>query len=468
MTSIPAASFRVVCAVAVLNRNGTVKDWLVQIVAGGTVTLDATAENLRTCSFSCLDPTGVLTPLDDGTGILQVDGVEIKIYMGYIVDGNVTLYPQGIFQLGECDTVSGSTDTGPGPVLNITGTDRSIRISAALFDDAFAIGAGVSVDQAIRDILEVQAPWCTQTSIEGIAQSSVIAAQAYQPGDDPWEAIQEIAASAGMLAFFDVEGVLRVIEDPSKAPKKPAALFIDGNSSTYTSITRIESNSPGYNGVIVTGQSLSASSAVISGSAYDSDPKSRTYFLGPYGKVPAPPVQVSTVTDSTQASAMAKALLPQVLGLTKQCVIDTVPCFWLDAYDLFYAADFATQTKGTYILEQATIPMDFSQLEALTGVPLGSPIGQFDGLSDTPSVAEYAPTSTGAFNYNPTTGTYTYGSGSGGGGGFGGGGFGGAGFGLGAGVFSIFNAAQILRDGNGLFHVATNRDGIDTVVRDAE
>ena len=464
MNRIPAASFRVVCAVAVLNPNGTVKDWLMQIMAGGTVTIDATAENLRTCSFSCLDPTGVLTPLDDGTGQLQVDGVEIEIFCGYDVAGTITLFPQGIFRLGECDTVSGSGDTAPGPVLNITGTDRSIRITDNLFDDAFAIAAGTTVTQAILDILQVQASWCKQVSIEGGASGAVIAAQAYQPGDDPWQAIQEVAASAGFLAYFDTAGVLRVIRDPSKDPKKPAALFIDGANNTVTSITRVESNSPGYNGVIVTGQSLSASAALISGSAYDANPQSRTYFLGPYGKVPAPPVQVSTVTSNTQAAAMAKALLPQVLGLTLQVVVDTVPCYWLDAYDLFYAANVATQTKETLILEQATIPMDYSQLESLTGVPLGTPIGQFDGLSDAPSVAAYAPTSTGGFVYNPATGTYTYGSS----GGFGGAGFGGAGFGLGAGVFSIFNAAQILRDGNGLFHVATNKEGIDTIVRSAE
>ena len=464
MTKIPATSFRVACAVAVLNPNGTVKGYLTQIMAGGTVTLDATAENLRTCQFSCLDPDGTLTPLNDGTGTLQVDGVEIKIYIGYVVDGNVTMYPQGIFKLGEVDVVAGSGDTAPGPVLNITATDRSIRISANLFADAFAIAAGSGIEQSIRDILEVQAPWCTHISVEGTAH--VIAAQAYQPGDDPWQAIQEIAASAGMLAFFDTEGILRVIDDPSKHPKKPAAVFIDGASNTVTSVTRVESNSPGYNGVIVTGQSLSASAAVISGSAFDSNPKSRTYFLGDYGKVPAPPVQVSTATTNAQCDAMAKALLPQVLGLTRQVAVDTVPCFWLDAYDLFYAADYATQTKETLILEQATVPMDSSQLESLTGVPLGSPIGQFDGLADSPSVAAYAPTSTGSFNYNPTTGTYS----------FGGGGFGGfGGFGLfgvpnnGGGLFGPGRVIKrILRDGNGNFNVTRDAEGIETVVRDAE
>ena len=473
MNEIPGASFRVVCAIAVLNPSGSVKDYLTQIMAGGTVTLDATAENLRTCSFSCLDPNGVLTPLDPDGGQLMPDGTEVQIYAGYLFEDTTTLFSQGIFRLTEVDTVSGSTSGSPGPVLNVTGTDRSIRISTNLFADAFAIAAGTNVATAVLDILAQQASWCTQVSI--VNTSATVAAQAYQPGDDPWQAIQEVCASAGLLAYFDRDGILRVINDPSANPTKPTALFIDGAANTVTSVTRVTSNSPGYNGVIVTGQSLSGSSAVISGSAYDANPQSPTYYLGPYGMVPAPPVQASTVTDNTSAAAMAHALLPQVLGLTRQVVVDTVPCFWLDAYDLIYVANVATQTKEVLILEQATVPLDYSQLEAVTGVPLGTPISQFDGLSNAPSVAAYAPTSTGAVNYNPTTGTYTYGTstssgGIGGLGGFGTGGFGGfgifgGGFGGGGGG-NIFS--RVLRSGNGGFNIKRDAQGIETVVYDTE
>jgi len=471
VSAVPGASFRVVTVISVLNPSGSVQGYLTQIMAGGTVTIDATAENIRTCSFSCLDPTGVLTPVDPDGGKLMPDGTEIHIFAGYLlddIDSDVTLFSQGIFRLGEVDVVSGSASGAPGPVLNITGTDRSIRISSNLFTDAFAIAAGTTVPQAILDIIAQQASWCTAVSI--VNSTATVAAQAYQPGDDPWQAIQEVAASAGLLAYFDRDGVLRVINDPSANPTKPTALFIDGAASTVTSVTRVTNNSPGYNGVIVTGQSLSGSSAVISGSAFDSDPQSSTYYLGPYGSVPAPPVQASTVTDNASAAAMAKALLPQVLGLTRQVVVDTVPCFWLDAYDLIYVANAATQTKEVLILEQATIPLDYSQLAAVTGVPLGSPISQFDGLSNAPSVAAYAPTSGGAFNYNTATGTYTYGTSTGGGfGGFGGlGGLGGGGLFGGGGFFNGGNVvSRVLRRGNGGYTVKRDAQGIDTVVSEA-
>ena len=409
MTGIPSASLRIAVAIAVLNPDGSVLDYLTDILPGGTVSVDATAENIRTCSFSCLDPDGILTPLwSTNAGQLNPDGVEVKIYAGYIEDDAVTMYAQGVFRLIEVDAVTSTAS--PGPVLNITGTDRSIRISQNLFANAYAIANGTPVATAILDILAQQAPWVTTTNI--VASTATIAAQQYQPGDDPWQAIQEICASAGLLVYFDREGIFTVIVDPSQNPKTPSAFFIDGAANTATSVTKVTNNSPGYNGVIVTGQSLTNATTVISGSAFDDDPSSPTYYLGAYGKVPAPPVQASTVTTDANAAAMAKALLPQVLGMTHQVVVETVPCFWMDVYDLFRVYNVATQTNKVLIIEQATIPLDYSQLHSLTGVPLGTDISQYDGLSNAPSVAAYAPTSNGAFNYNPSTGTYTYGSGA--------------------------------------------------------
>ena len=86
-----------------------------------------------------------------------------------------------------------------------------------------------------------------------------------------------------------------------------------------------------------------------------------------------------------------------------------------------------------------------------------------------PFLAAYAPTSTGAFNYNPTTGTYTYGT-SGGVGGLGG--FGALGLGVfGLGVFYPNQGGvvrRVLRSGNGLFNLNRDSQGVETVVAIAE
>ena len=480
--ALPNAPFRVVTAVAVLNQDGSTKGWLTDIMPGGTVTIDTTAEVVRTCSFEILDPSGLLMPLWPSGGYLDPSkGVEVQIFSGYDVDGAVTLFSLGIFYLQEVDVASGSGGTtAPGPVLTVTANDRAERISTNLFTDAFSIAQGTSIAQAVLDVLASQAPWCTQVSIA--PASATVAAQAAQPGDDPWALMQSICASGGQLIFFDRDGVLRVIDDPSANPAPPTATFADGLGNPATSVTRTTSNSPGYNGVIVTGQSMTSSSTVISGSAFDMDPSSPFYALGPYGKRPAPPVQVSTVTTSAQAAQMAQALLPQVLGMTRQVVVDCAPCFWLEAYDLTVVTNIATRTDEVLILEQATMPLDYSTLGAVTSVPLGTPISQFDGLNNQPSVAAYAPVSNGSFNYNPTTGTYTYSSTSGTTGsvgtglslsGIGSGGLGGVG-GMGFGIFGIpgvggGGVTRFLRTGNGGYEVKRDTaDGVTTVERTVE
>ncbi len=461
MTSLPSSNnLQIVTTIGVLDDHGNITAYLTDILPGASVTIDATAENIRSCSFSCADPAGVLTPVwNPSGGLLAPTGVEVKIFAGYIVDGAVTLFSQGVFRLTEVDVVT--SISAPGPILNCTGVDRSARIAVNLFADAYSIPNGTPVEQAVLDILSQQAPWVTQTNI--VNSPATVAAQQYQPGDDPFQAIQQLCASAGLLVYFDRDGIFTVIVDPSQNPKPPSALFLDGPSNTASAITRINNSSPGYNGVIVVGQSLTNSTVPVVGVAWDTNPKSPTFAYGPYGKVPAPPVQVSSVSDSASALAMAQALLPQVLGQTNQVAVTTVPLFWLDVYDLIVVKNEATQTDSVLILEQATIPLDYSQVAQITGVPLGTDISQYDGLSNTPSVAAYAPTSTTAITYNPATGGYSVGSSSGGG-------TSGVGAGLGAGAFGLGafypNGGlfrRVLRYGNSGYTVKRDVDGVESL-----
>lgn len=368
---------------------GTPVGILEDLVPGGTVTLDTTAANVRTCAFSCLDPTGALVPGDDGSGLLQPDGVEVALEAGFLINGNPVLWPQGVFGIKETDAETGAGGTlAPGPVLPITGVDRSRRISKALLDDTFTIAQGTNVQEAILLWLAKAAPWVVNPNIEPTA--ATVAQQVYQPGQDPWQAIVAIAAAAGMVAYFDASGVLVVRTNPATAGA-PVALWVqEGPNNIANAITAATSNSPGYNGVIVVGTSASGTNVI--GSAYDLDPSSLTYSLGPYGKRPSPPVQVSTVLTVAQATAMAQALLPQVLGLSRSVAMSVLPVPFLDAYDVLYIASSAVKVKGTYLVQQATIPLDYSTLESLTGVPVGAPIDQLAALQG-PSAALYASTS---------------------------------------------------------------------------
>jgi len=389
----------------VVLQGGVAVGVLGELEPGGTITLDTTAENMRTCNFECLDSDGILNPGSGGTGLLDPTGVEVQIEKGFLVDGVPLLWSQGIFQITECDVAVGAGgNVDPGPVLTITGSDRSLRVSLNLFTDSFTTNTGFTAVQSIYQILASQAPW-VQSNI--FASDAMIAQQTFAPGSDPWQAIVQIAQAAGMVAYFDVEGILVVRPTPSAAGSPTVVSIQDGAGMLANSITAAYSNSPGYNGVIVVGTNP-ITNLPVSGSAYDMNPNSPTYALGPYGYRPAPPVQSSAVVDSGSAAQMAASLLPQVLGLTITVAMDVLPIPMLDAYSLVYVNNAQSEVVGTFILQQATLSLDYSVLDNITVVPLGTPITDLV-YGTTASIDAYADATPltsggGAFAYSP----YTY------------------------------------------------------------
>jgi hypothetical protein len=416
--TLGANSCTVICKVDVLVNDVTIGS-IDNILPGGSVTLDITSENMATCTFQCVDPTGLLIPTSGGAGLLQPAGVEVKIWKGFLVDGEPIWYPQGVFGVGECDVVTGAGgNDDPGPILTVDGTDRSLRISNALFNDVFTSAVGATVPEVIIAILEQQAPGV----IYNIAPTTFTCAQQiYAPGTDPWACIQSIAMAAGMVAYFDPNGILVVAPSPSNGGSAVVCAIQDGPGNVANDITAVYSNNPGYNGVIVTGTNPTNDTALF-GSAYDMDPTSPTYAPGPYGFVPAPPVQIATVTDNAQCTAIAQALLPQVLGLTRTVAMDTLPLPFLNAYDVAYLNSGPAAVQGSFILQLATISMDYSVLDNFTFIPVGSPISDLVANSG-PSDAQFAQTSNLAaggaryafvntgYKYSPFGSTYSTSSG---------------------------------------------------------
>ena len=394
-----STSVQVVSQVVVLV-NGLPLGVLGDLLPGGTVSLDTTSANMRTCSFQCLDTNGVLMPGSSGHGLFDPTGIEVMIEKGFMVDGVPTLWSQGIFGVTECDVAVGSGGSvSPGPVLTISGTDRSLRLSLNLFTDSFTTTQGFTAVQSIYQILSSRAPW-VQTNIS--PSTAMIAQQTFTPGSDPWVAILGIAQSAGMVCYFDVDGILVVRPTPSAAGSPTVVAIQDGPDQLASSLTAAYSNSPGYNGVIVIGTNPDTNQPV-SGSAYDMDPTSRTFAGGAYGYRPAQPSHSSAVTSNGQAAQMAAAMLPQVLGLTVSVAMDVLPIPFIDAYSLVYVANEQTQVTGTFILRSATIGMDYTTLDNMTVVPLGTPITSliYNRGASMDALANAHPLPSGGYIYYP-------------------------------------------------------------------
>ena len=401
--------------------NGIVVDYITNVLPGGYITTDTTAENMRTLTMGCLDLDGTLSPVLGGE--LYPDGVELAVSVGFMIDDEPVLWQQGIFGVQECDSTTAAADTdsgssgsfpGPGPNLAITAVDRSNRVAVNLFEDAFVIPSGTTVGEAIEMILEAQAPWCVNPNIT--PTEATVAQQVFSPGDDPWQQIVTIAASDGMVAYFDETGTLVVRPTPTLNGDSVAFSLVDGPEQMALSVSPIYSNSPGYNGVIVTNTSSvtnadgSTTEVQIAGTAFDLDPTSKTYALGPYGKRPAPPVQVTTCTSDAMAENMAQSLLPQVLGMSNSVVVDNLTIPQAKPYALAYIDNGATGYSGTVALQQSTLYLDHSNASSMTFVPLGSPITSLAYLKG-PSQAEFGsvnPYFAGAGSVGYSGSGYTY------------------------------------------------------------
>jgi hypothetical protein len=460
---IQTKSFNYVTQVLVLNDDGLPYALLKEILPGGAITYDVTAENMGTISFSCIDDSGQLA--GEGTNAVLKIGTELQIMTGYVLDNGSYLWPAGVFWI---DSVDDATDsTAPGPIYTITGTDRSGRISSALFDDTYNISNGTPVEQAVRGILTKQAPWLSQrTQVKISGTDATVALQVYSPGDDPWQQIVSLCASAGFICYFDPVGAFVARPSPSEGGHATVLALVDGAKSLAVKISRSKSSNPGYNGIIVTGTSLNGNTT-ISGYAYDMNPRSDTYALGPYGFRPAPPLQDSIATTSAQCRNAARIALPQVLGLNRVIAADIVPVPFLRPYDLIFVYNVATGIRGTFIVQQLTIPLDIVP-EALTAVPMGASLEYLSSIGDTPSLAAVAPTSP-IYNGNFSFSNFTFSGYSGGatgaspfgfpGAGFGGAapGFGGFGYFGGGGGGRFGNNWRLTRDGRGFW---TLQDGV--------
>jgi hypothetical protein len=317
-------------------------------VTGGQVTVDRTAQVLRVASISLVDVYGDLVP-DSPFQSLTPYGTEVKLYRGLqLLDGTPELIPLGVFRLSQTSIKDNS-----GALIDLSASDRSRTISRTKFTGTYAIRAGTNVADAVASLVQNRLP---NVPMNITGTSHVTPALSYDAQADPWsDAIQTLATSIGFDAYFDVEGVFTF--EPTADPSKqvPVLQLIEGPENVVTEIDTAYDDDPGYNGVIITGESTTNTTPAY-GEAWDLNPESPTYFLGQYGRVPRFETS-KTVTTNDQAQAMAAGLLLRELGVTVQREITMVPNPALEPADVVHLSRAASKVDENVVLDYFTIPL---------------------------------------------------------------------------------------------------------------
>lgn len=355
-------------------------------VTDGDIVVDRTATTRRTISLSCVDPLGVLA-VKGNAGILTPYGTELFPWRGVrYADGTTEVYPLGVFRLSQVGIVEAGSSTGGGNVstggsansgsginIGLQGYDRSWKVSRDKFLVPYTIATGTNVVNAIQLILARSFPNLTYDAITSTAVTP--GPLVYAANDDPWADATSLAVSIGCDLYFDATGNV-VIAPPIDlaAHPSPVAKYVEGPGCTMTAIGTMYDDSPGFNGVVVTGASLSSTTAPVTATSWDNSPSSPTYYLGPYGRVPTF-VDDQTITTVAQAQASADAILKGLMGATSTIALSTWGNPTLEAGDIIQVQRLSVAVNGLYSIQSFDIPMlasEYATIQARALVTTGS------------------------------------------------------------------------------------------------
>lgn len=334
-------------------------------VVGGEVGCDRTAQIRRNLNCRAIDPLGIITPRNSGE-ILTPYGTELRAYRGIkwkLADGtwHEEVCALGVFRLARStisDKADGTSD------IQLESYDRSRTIQRDKFVTPYQIPSGTNVLSAIKDIVQRTFPDAVYDSIT--TSITTTGPLLYDSGSDPWAACTDLARSMGCEIYFDVEGRVAIVppEDINALPN-PEFSYVEGDGCTMLDLSRVFSDEPGYNGVIVTGETPGDEKPAVRGEAWDMSPTSPTYRYGPYGEVPVF-VTDSTAKEQEDCEKIARAQLALILGASSQIGLTT-------AVNPSYEAGAVVQVKrprsgvnGLYILDAFNVPLESTGTQRLS------------------------------------------------------------------------------------------------------
>lgn len=319
-------------------------------ISSGSVTVDGKADNRRRFDLTLeADPSddSTVAAFDPESGVVSaLLRPEVRLYRG-MVYGPVEseLVPLGVFSL-ERVTIS----HGDGVTIQLAGRDRSARIADNPFTDPWTIPNGTNVATAIRQIVENRASgFLPQFAFEQTPRA-VPADMTFASGEDPWATCLQLAQDAGLDVWFDAGGVcqLRRVADPARdgvvfSYGPGEGVVMRPTSKSYDSLKT-------YNGVVAEANAPWLRFA-IRGEAWDTNPESQTYYLGPFGKRPMR-IQSAAIGVQADADAAAAAEYLKIAG------VEEALSFTFAVNPAHEASDVVEITEPALLLDRARFVLD--------------------------------------------------------------------------------------------------------------
>lgn len=302
-----------------------------------------TAELLATVPPQTMMPVSMSSPL-------APFGSEVFIELALYTAGDDPQWvPVGLFPIATATVTDSTVDV----TVTLDVYDRSWVISQRAFILPYNIpAAGGNFDDEIVHLLNQV--WGSSPPLQYsiTPTTATVPTASYNQGDDPWQAVQDMAAAVGYEVFFDTNGIVvaRPIPDPTTQPSVwtfgPDAVSAQGilnvhqvGGTPYTTPAAIISTMTRdriYNDVIVAGTGSQNATGSASGSTapVTAEAKDISSVLGVNGAMGDIPefIQTSLATTTAVAQAMADndlaAARAQAWTLQVSCPIN--PLFDVD------------------------------------------------------------------------------------------------------------------------------------------
>lgn len=323
-------------------------------LASNGVTVDVTAGNRRSCALTIIDD-GSLLPLDAGSPLAPVN--EIRLRRGIqFDDGTSEFVPLGVFGIQSASETAGTA----GPAVAVAGIDRSKRLDVNLLH-GLSYPAGTGFDVMFSGLADASGVTYEKLYDDDVTMTST-PALVFNAGDNIWQQIQTAASSLGCWAYFDVDGVMNVIPVPGiDEQNSPTWTYERGARAMFDQTERqlaLEDGSQrAYSHAVIESQ-VHGTGAPLRSDAYDDDPTSPTYYLGPFGDRPVFDTNVSSfITTQAQADRAARALLRRNYGFLERVTMQVAPNPALEGGDVVSITDSLTHTDAAYISESFPVPL---------------------------------------------------------------------------------------------------------------
>lgn len=329
---------------------------------GGSVSVDIDRAVRRDCSsIDVISSDGSLIPTSATSLLSPISGAELYIDRGITFsDGTTEYVPLGVFNW----TTVTSAFTSAGVVITLDGLqDRAQKIIQATYSKPYAINAATAVETVLATILK--RGWSNVPgtgSFPATGQTVSNRSFAAEGDSDPWTDALDLANDFGYRLYFDVNGIARL--QTVGGPLSSSIVTYSSSNPLVIDISRTLDSSDTYSGVIATASGTNMLKP-FRATAYDTDPASPTYYLGPFGKR----IRVfssSAINTQALANTTATAELQRTLGLVEQVSWSQIPDPSLDVGDVVTLTYNELSLNRSYRIDRIDLPLDESGLMSVT------------------------------------------------------------------------------------------------------